>query len=216
MTENVHILQREHVYTANHWFKINASDKGCWDDKGHKKKINNREVNWLSESALTITTQIYSNQNFNKNQRSTSKLSRADLQSKNNRKETFASILSSNTSGPFSIKIIQIMGDVHSTKEEVIQKLYADNIGASIRILSIKRSGKFTITCQCVNAEEAEKLETMLKRKYRNALAFKSANVIKPMIKIVRLFTQLSENEILNQWIEQNAWLIDRQIEIIL
>lgn len=64
-------------------------------------------------------------------------------------------------------------------------------------------------------ARQADKLEALLKRKYRNALAFKSANVIKPMVKIVRLFTQLSDDEIINQLIEQNVWLADRQIEIV-
>lgn len=113
----------------------------------HKKidllmnKINTKEVNWMTESTPTITSQLFSNPNFNGRQRSSSRVSRADSQNRSNHKETFASILSTNTSDPSSIRIIQITGDVHSTKEELIKKLYSDDICASIKINSIKNQG---------------------------------------------------------------------------
>lgn len=90
----------------------------------------------------------------------------------------------------------------------IMEKLQKNDFCAGENIKKIKAKGKCNITYQCEDVATTESVETKLKNKYKDAIIIKKVDPSKPMIKIIRIQTDIDDDlEITEQIKEQNKWL---------
>lgn len=131
--------------------------------------------------------------------------------------ESYAHAVSKSNQSIETIRNITLCdpGDPNKDCTSILAQLQKDDLCSSDNIKSIKAKGKCSLTVTCKDIPSTERVETKLKNKYKESINIKKVEPSRPMIKIIRIHTDIENDlEIIQQIKEQNEWLLDSEFQI--
>lgn len=124
---------------------------------------------------------------------------------------SYAAVLASKKEKAECFRHIMITDEnIDKTRKQIIN----DDAFKEIEILQIQSKGTDCITLKCSNEEEANKLEASLKTKYKTGINVVSVKKAEPSVKVVRLPTGLSDDDLETIIREQNKWAEDAAFHV--
>lgn len=125
-------------------------------------------------------------------------------------KKSFAQIMKNVDSQRMSIRNIRITAENAS---EIMDAIHADDqIPSDVKIKKLSRKGDNFLSIQCLNAEEAEKLETAVTAKFAEKVTVAMPSTRPPQLKIVNLPNDITEEDLVINIKRYNYWLAEANI----